>query len=117
MRLHSWYDAGFPFDFILYVDRDGLPVVRLLLWGESYDTRAASLREWARDVNATDPKLVDEDFPRLRNWWNWRRVFREEDYPPEAVLNEQAFDEATARAAVEAVVRLYDKLRPNIRTA
>lgn len=117
MRLHSWYDAGFPFDFILYTDRQGLPVVRLLLWEESYNTRAASLRAWAHLVNASVPGLVDEEFAKPRNWWGWRRVFLEEDYPPEAVLDEQAFDEATARAAVEAVVALFEKLQPHIRAS
>ena len=38
----------------------------------------------------------------------------EEDDPPGAVLTEQAFDEATAREAVEAVVGLYEKLQPYI---
>jgi len=45
----------------------------------------------------------------------WRRVLVEPDHPASAVLDEQAFDEATARAAVEAVVRLYEKLQPHIR--
>lgn len=115
MILHSWVNSGFPFIFILHVDGDGFPLVRLLIWGEHYDAHAASLREWARDVNASDPALIDEEFPRLRNWWGWRRVFLEEDYPAEAVLDEQSFDEATARAAVEAVMALFEKLQPYIK--
>lgn len=69
------------------------------------------------ELSASDPTLVDEEFTKLRNWWGWRRVFLEEDHPPEAVLIEQAFDEATAKAAVEAVVSLYEKLQPYIRTS
>ena len=115
MQLHSWHNAGFQFEFILHVDGNGLPVVRLLIWGDHYDAHAASLREWARDVSASDPALIDEGFSKLRNWWGWRRVFLEGDYPAEAVLDEQAFDEATARAAVEAVVALFEKLQPYIR--
>jgi hypothetical protein len=117
MRLHSWVNAGFPFEFILHVHGDGFPLVRLLIWGDRYDAHAASLREWAREVNAADPTLIDEEFPKLRYWWNWRRVFLEEDYPAEAFLDEQSFDEATARAAVEAVVALFEKLHPYIKAA
>ena len=115
MSLHSWVNAGFPFEFILHVDRDGIPLVRLLIWGDSYDDHATPLSEWARGVNASDLTLIDEEFPKLQYWWNWRRVFLEEDYPPWAVLDEQAFDEATARAAVDAVVTLFEKLQPYIK--
>jgi hypothetical protein len=52
----------------------------------------------------------------LGGWTWWRRVFKEEDYPPEAILEAQAFDDATAEAAVEAVVALYEKLRPHVGT-
>jgi hypothetical protein len=76
-RLHSWQDAGFPFEFMFYVDRNGLPAVRLLLWGESYDSRAASFRKWARDVNASGHALIDEAFSKPRNWYSWRRVLLE----------------------------------------
>ena len=62
------------------------------------------------------PALVDEGFRKVPYWWNWRRVFLEEDYPPGAVLDEQAFDEATAREAVEAMVALYEKLQPHVKS-
>ncbi len=117
MSLRSWENAGLPFEFVLHVDGDGLALVRLLLWVESYDAHAASLREWARKVNASDPGLIDGEFPKLPYWGTWRRVLREEDYPADAVLNEQAFDEATAREAVEAVVALFEKLQPHIGTS
>ena len=52
MGLESWENAGFPFEFILRVDGNGLPLVRLLIWGESYDAHADSLRKWAREVES-----------------------------------------------------------------
>lgn len=114
MSLHSWEDAGYPFEFILHVDGEGLPLVRLLIWCESYDEKTECLKRWAHDVNASHPALVDEEFARVRTWWGWRRVFLEEDNPASAFLNERAFDGATAKEAVEAVVRLFEKLHPHI---
>lgn len=116
MSLTSWENAGFPFEFMLRVGDDGSARVRMLVWRESYDEHAASLQKWARRVNATDPNLIDEEFTRLGNTWPWRRVFLEEESPAEAILDEQAFDEATAREAAEAVVRLYERLQPHIRS-
>lgn len=110
--LTSWHETGFPFQFILCLNDEGAPLVRLLIWRDSYDENATSLKKWARDVNASDPNLVDDEFTKLRNWWGWRRVFLEEDSPPNAILDEQAFDEATAKEAAEAVVALYEKLKP-----
>ena len=94
---------------------DGLPVVRLLIWGESYDAHATSLKEWASDVTACASALIDEEFTKLprRGWW--RRVFLDGSYPPEAILDDHEFDEVTARAAVEAVVVLFEKLQPYIK--
>ncbi len=116
MGLASWWDAGCPFEFILHVDDEGLPLVRLLVWHESYDENAVFLRKWARDVSASNPDLVDEEFTLVRNWGGWRRVLVEPDHPASAILDERAFDGATAKAAVEAVVRLYEKLQPHIKT-
>jgi hypothetical protein len=87
------------------------------VWRESFDKNATFLREWARKVKASDPNLIDEDFTKLGNWWGWRRVFLEEESPAEAFLDEQAFDEATAREAVEAVVRHYERLQPHVEIA
>ncbi len=112
MILTSWQETGFPFQFILCLNDEGAPLVRLLIWRDSYDENATSLKKWARGVNASDPNLVDDEFTKLRNWWGWRRVFLEEDAPPNAILVEQAFDEATAKEAAEAVVALYEKLKP-----
>ena len=112
--LHSWKNAGCPFEFMLFA-ADGLPMVRLLIWGHSYNAHAESLREWAREVNASAPAMLDEEFTKLPHWPSWRRVFLEEALPAEAVLDEQAFDDATARAAVEAVVRFFERLQPYIR--
>lgn len=116
MCLVSWEEAGFSFEFILRVDDEGVPVVRLLLWRDSYDENAPFLKKWAREVNVAVPTLVDEEFTKLRNWWGWRRVLLEEEAPSEAVLSERAFDEATAREAVEIVTRLHEKLAPYIET-
>jgi hypothetical protein len=44
-------------------------------------------------------------------------VFLEEESPAEAFLDEQSFDEATAREAVEAVVRHYERLQPHVEIA
>jgi hypothetical protein len=114
MGLRSWEEAGYPFEFILRVDDEGLPVVRLLLWHESYDENAKFLRKGARDVNVSHPALVDEKFVKARGWWGWRRVFLEEDNPASAFLNERAFDRATAEEAAETVVRLFKRLQPHI---
>lgn len=115
MILTSWNDAGFPFQFILSLNDEGSPLVRLLMWRGSYDENATFLKKWARTVNASDPALVDSEFTRLPNWGGWRRVFSEEDSPPDAVLDNQAFDDATARKAVEAVEALYERLEPYIK--
>ncbi len=116
MYLSSWWEARYPFEFMLYTT-DGLPAVRLLVKQNEYGSRAESLRRWARGVNANDPALIDEEFKRLPHWTYWRRVLNEPGYPPEAVLKEGTFDEATTREAVEAVVALYQKLQPHIETA
>ena len=115
MSLPTWVDAGFPFEFMLYVDEE-LPKVRLLISQNSYEPRAEFLRKWARDVNASTSTLIDEDFKKLPRWGFWRRVLHEQSYPPEAILDEQAFDEATARAEVEAVMELYETVQPYIKT-
>lgn len=117
MVLQPWMEAGFPFEFILHVDGNGFALVRLLIWSEHFDARANDLREWADRVEASDPGLVNPDFPKVRGWWSWRRVLVEEDYPADAILDEQAFDEATAREAVEAVVKLHEKLEPHVKEA
>ncbi len=110
MFLHSWTDAGFPFQFILSLNDEGSPLVRLLMWRDSYDEKATFLKKWARTVNASDPALVDSESTKLPHWVGWRRVFSEEDSPPDAVLDNQAFDDATAKEAAEAMVALYEKL-------
>lgn len=117
MVLGSWNEAGFPFEFMLHVDGNGFALVRLLIWGKSFDAHANGLKEWADKVKTFDPGLVNPDFPKVRGWGNWRHVLLEEDYPADAVLDEQAFDEATAREAVEAVVALYEKLQPHVEGA
>ncbi len=114
MALRPWEKAGFRFEFILHVDGKGLALVRLLVWGELFDAHTDTLEEWANRVEASNPGLVNPQFPKVRGWWNWRHVLLEEDYPADAVLDNQAFDEATAEEAVEAVVALYMKLEPYV---
>jgi hypothetical protein len=41
-------------------------------------------------------------------------VFREESYPSSAALEEDAFDEDTIRAAVDAVSKLVNLLQPHV---
>jgi len=113
MSLPSWGNTGFPFEFMLRVNGERLPEVRLLLWRDGYNAHASHLREWARSVNVSAGPLIDEEF-RPFHGWGWRRVFLEENHPPDAVLDEQSFDEATAIAAVDSVVELFEKLQPHI---
>ena len=117
MDLPSWFERGFPFTFMLYADAEGSPHVRVLAYQENYKRHARSLAKWARQTNATSDHLIDEDFSRLAGWGNWRRVLREEDYPPDAALEEQAYDEDTVRAASDAVFRLVEILRPHVDNA
>lgn len=116
MSLSSWNDMGFPFTFILYVDSEKVPHVRALLWRDNYTAYAKSLTRWARRVNAGS-RIIDEEFTPLgRGWGYWHRIFEEEDYPAEAALNDRAFDQNTAEAAVDAVTALVEQLRPYIET-
>lgn len=114
MSLYSWVEAGFPFTFMLYVDAEGIPQVRALLWRDNYNEYAGGLTRWARYLNVGDELAVDEAFTPLRNWTVWRRIFQESDYPEEAALSDRAFDEDTAEAAANAVTGLVEKLRPYI---
>jgi len=89
MLLPSWEDNGFPFEFMLRVNGDGLPEVRLLVWKDTYNDHASSLADWARRVSASAGPLIDEAFTPLSGWREWRHVLLEEDYPPEAILGDQ----------------------------
>ena len=118
MNLRSWDERGFPFTFMLETNgRDGEPRVRTLIWRESYEEHADSLAAWARRANAAlGEPIVDEEFPRIRRW-DWHKIFREEDYPEKAGLEEDAFDAETARAAFDAVVEFVELLRPRVENA
>ncbi len=117
MDLSSWFEKGFPFTFSLYADPEVGPRVRVLTRREHYEPHARRLKAWARRVNASSGSLIDEDFTLLPRWDKWRKVLREEDYPPDATLEEQAYDEDTVRAASDAVSRLVELLRPHIDNA
>jgi hypothetical protein len=116
MSLNSWRDSGLPFTFMLYVT-DGRPAVRLLVSNNHYNIHSENLQRWAQETNASSPALIDTEFKKLPGWHYWRRVLNEPGYPPEAILNEGAFDDATAREAVGAVVELYETLLPYVETA
>lgn len=114
----SWHERGLPFTFMLETNGpDGRLRARTLVWQESYKQHGGSLASWARQVNASGELLVDDHFTRVRNW-NWHKVFAEEDFPEEAViekeLEENAFDARTARAAFDAVVEHVELLRPYV---
>ena len=113
MNLRSWDDRGLPFTFMLYAKEEGRPHVRVLIWRDRYGKRADSLASWARQVNASGEPLIDENFSRLPGW-QWHRVLREEAYPLDAALEEDAFDDETVRAAVDAVAALVELLRPHV---
>lgn len=114
MDLPQWFEWGFPFTFMLHANDWGRPRVRALIWRDNYTPHARSLQEWARHVNASVGPIIDEDFTPVSGWGGWHRVFREEDYPESAVLDEVVFDEKTALAALEAVSVLVEQLRPHI---
>lgn len=118
MNLGSWDELGFPFTFMLETNgRNGEPRVRALIWRESFEEHAGSLAAWARRANAASGEpTIDEGFPRIRGW-DWHKIFREEDYPEEVGLEEDAFDAETARAAFDAVVELVELLRPRVENA
>jgi hypothetical protein len=106
-----------PLMFMLYSNEEGRPHVRALIWRDDYRTYATSLVAWARRVNNSAGPLIDEDFKRLSGWGDWHRVFSEEAYPPGAALDEEAFDEDTAEAAVDVVCALVEQLRPYVEAA
>lgn len=116
MRLLRWCEMGFPFTFILHAKEWGRPRVRVLIWREDYAAHAESLRDWAARVNESAGPIIDEDFTPISGW-GWRRVFREEEHPESAVVDEMVFDEGTAKAAVEAVSTLVEMLRPHVEGA
>ena len=114
MRLDSWHDKGFPFTFMLHTKNGRRPHARVLIWQQWYEKRARSLASWARRVNASlEEPLIDDRFPRLPGW-DWHKVLLEEDHPPDAALEEDAFDSETVRAGVDAVAALVELLRPHV---
>jgi hypothetical protein len=115
IKMHPlrWFERGFPFTFILHANEWGRPRVRVLIWREDYTAHAESLREWAASVNASTGPLIDEDFTPIRGW-GWHRIFREEEHPESAVVDEMVFDEGTALAAEQAVSSLFEILRPHV---
>lgn len=117
MGLSSFDDNGLPFTFMLRVDDEGRPNVRVLIWRDSYRSHARSLAAWAQRVNISAGTMIDEGFTPLAGWREWHRVFLEEDYPTGDMIDEQAFDEDTAEAAADAVSALVEQLRPYIEFA
>ena len=118
MSLRSWNEAGFPITFMLRAWGGPRPQVRALVWKDDYGDHGAELTGWARAVNASlgrdaEP-LLDEELTPLRRWTQWRRDFREEDYPASAEIAQDGFDEETVREAVGAVVALVELLRPHV---
>lgn len=114
MNLRSWDERGFPFTFMLGANAgDGRPRVRALIWRESYEERADALAEWAVGTARMQGPAIDGNFP-LIGGWGWRKIFPEDDHPEDAVLEEDAFDSETARAAFDAVVELVEGLRPYV---
>lgn len=110
MGLSSFDDNGLPFTFMLRVDDEGRPNVRVLIWRDSYRSHARSLAAWAQRVNISAGTMIDEGFTPLAGWREWHRVFLEEDYPTGDMIDQQAFDEDTAEAAADAVSALVEQL-------
>jgi hypothetical protein len=87
---------------------------RASTYRDNYLPHADTLANWAPKVNAkVGPSLVDEGFSRITGWY-WHKVLPEEDYPPRAALDEDAYDGETARAAFEAMVGLGELQRPHV---
>lgn len=59
------------------------PAVRLLVDGSSYHANITSLKKFASD----HPGIIASQFPTVADWTYWRRVFAEDDYPDDAVVN------------------------------
>jgi hypothetical protein len=114
LTLPSWESAGVPVTFMFYAGKGEPPHVRLLIYGKSYERRSRLLREWALNVNLVIGDCLDESFRPVSDWSVWRRVFREDDYPADAVLNERGFDEETAKEAADRVFSLIELLEPHI---
>jgi hypothetical protein len=117
MNLRSWEERGFPFTFMLETNgEDGKPRVRALIWRESYQERSDALAAWAVRTNELEGLTIDGSFPRIGGW-GWHKIFPEDDHPEDAVLEQDAFDGETARAAFDAVVELVELLRPHVERA
>jgi hypothetical protein len=114
MDLPAWHEGGFPFTFMLHANEWGRPRVRALIWHENFAEHEDALREWALRVNDSAGPIIDENFTPVGGWSYWHRVFREEDHPENAVVDEMAFDEGTAVAALEEVSVLAGRLRPHV---
>ena len=116
-NLRSWDERDFPFTFMLETNgEDGKPRVRALIWRESYQKRSDGLAAWAVRTNALEGPAIDGNFP-LIGGWGWHKIFPEDDHPEDAVLEQDAFDSETARAAFDAVVELVELLRPYVERA
>jgi hypothetical protein len=114
MTLRPWVRAGFPFTFMFYADPGERAQVRLLLWSGSYEAHKEALKAWAQHVNSLLGFRLDDAFAPISEWKVWRRVFREEDYPSDAVVEASTFDDETASEAADRVLRIADMLHPHI---
>lgn len=113
-NLSSFDERGFPFTFMLGTNaEDGRPRVRALIWRESYQERADALAEWAVRTAHMEGPAIDGNFPLIVGW-GWHKIFPEDDHPEDATLEEDAFDQETARAAFDAVVEIVEGLRPYV---
>ena len=118
LKLGSWVEAGFPFTFMFYSNRRGLPAVRVFISCDDYELNRDGLNRFASRVNESGKKgLIDDEFSVVRHWPRWRRVFAEEDYPPDAYLKAIGWDERTVEEAVEKVSRHIEELRPWVDSA
>ena len=114
MQLTSWKKQDFPFIFMFHLGRiRHLLQVRVFLEADSYNVNQSHLPEWAKRVNEKEGPILDESFKPIRGW-GWRRVLIEEEYPQDAVLDEQSFDDETAREAAHRALALVERLRPYV---
>ncbi|MFC1791653.1 PD-(D/E)XK nuclease family protein [Gemmatimonadota bacterium] len=124
LKLESWVKAGFPFTFMLFSNRGGLPAdrglpaVRVFISCDDYERNRDGLNRFASRVNGSGKNgLIDENFPVVKGWPRWRRVFAEEDFPPDAYLKAIGWDEGTVEEAVKKVSGHIEELRPGVDSA
>ena len=91
----EWREAGLPFTLMLWRDQYGKAGVRILLWGNDFDTYREQIMEFAE----ANSDVVNNMFPQLRGWSDKCRAVLADDKaregfePPHTLINAAIYDD------------------------